>query len=174
MDFEEMEYHNITTEKSNMTIIFHKNTTEADIDPFSSLSSTANMTTTFLAPSSATITSSTSTTDEYQYYIIGVYAFFATMFSVGLVMILVRKFKQACCRSTTYDYHDYESAPNEGNINGAFEHSVNADSLDGERRTPEHDSDYDYYTDSESETDNLKDRPPEYEHPPEYSVELSK
>lgn len=115
--------------------------------------------------------SKNSTDDKFQYYIIGVYTFFITLFVLGILIIIARKLYKAC--SVAPD-DDYDSASREG-LNApqspVSEHHVNVDSTDVVRTQQEYDSDYDYYSDtSNGDKDDPKDIPPDYEGPPSYST----
>lgn len=127
-------------------------------------------------PSSDPVTNYTSKKSEFPYYLIGIYSFFILLFAIGLLMIILAKVKKACCGSSKEnDFREYESVPY-GNVpnpqdNQSFEHQVNVDEIDIQRRILDHDSDFDYYSD-EDNVENLKDKPPEYDNPPAYSSML--
>lgn len=118
-----------------------------------------------------------SSQDEYQYYIIGVYVFFATLFVIGLTMIVARKIRKACCPTTSRRYDDYDGVSQTDSLNPLdnpnFEYHVNVDYFDVESSAHQgNDSDFDNYSDDgkNAESNCLKDKPPAYEDPPSYSV----
>lgn len=119
---------------------------------------------------SPTTSSKSLTDDRFQYYIIGVYAFFVTLFVLGIFIAIATKLYRAC--SIVSD-DEYDSVSQGLNVSDSpvSEHHVNVDSTDVIRTQQEYDSDYDYYSDvSNGDKDDSKDTPPEYEEPPSYSA----
>lgn len=109
---------------------------------------------------------------QYQYYIIGVYAFFATMFVIGLVMIVGRKLHKACCPKSVPDFDGSDSHSRRSSLDSCDNPTFSYDENTERSSHQGNNSDYDYYSDEASnvDTNSLRDKPPDYEEPPCYSV----
>lgn len=124
-------------------------------------------------PTSALVTNSTDIEDNSYIFRISIYGVLIVLLTIIFIVSLVRKIKRVCHSSSQSSVtNDYETVAREDRLipqdNPAFEHHVNVDALDVQRRLNRYSSEYDYYSD-EDDTDNVKDKPPPYEDPPPYS-----